>query len=371
MPEFDFAEAPFSSDKLSFQYDLSCFDFNKWKKCMNKILTEYPHLLMSKSDPQGENILRREISKYLYLSRGVTCSPSQIVIGAGTQQITGQLSLFLAKMSINHVAVEDPGYLPVKNIFRDRGFALTAVSVGQNGVDIKKLPENIKSAVYMCPSNQFPTGAVMPIGKRYELLEWAKRNNSIIIEDDYDSELRYFGKPIPALQGLDINESVVYLGSFSSTLYPSVRISYMVLPTRMAEIFNSIKDDYSQTCSKAEQLTLALFMGYGYYQTNIRKLRSLYSQKLQAILNSIKNHAQGLILPLNVSSGIYMIMNIKSKKSAETLCVEANSIGALVEPVSLYTDETIENPNQLIFYYNQIPLGQIDDCIKILATKWR
>jgi len=352
-------------------YDLSCFDFNKWKKCLNKILTEYPHLLLTESDPKGERALRFEISKYLYRARGVTADPSQIVIGAGTQQITGQLSLLLTRMAINHVTVEDPCYLPIRNIFRDRGFNLSSVAVTKAGININKLPENIKSAVYVCPSNQFPTGAVMPISRRNELLLWAGRNGSIIIEDDYDSELRYFGKPIPALKGLDSGDRVVYLSSFSSTLFPSAKISYMVLPCEMAEIFESLRNDYTQTCSKAEQLTLALFMEHGYYQTNIRKLRSLYSQKLQILSSCIHNYAHNFIIPLNTSSGINMIINVNSKKDAETLCREAESVNASVVPVSFYATENSESSRALIFYYNQIPLKLIDDTVKRLADIWR
>ena len=355
---------------LPSQYDLSCFDFNKWKKCSNKILTEYPYLLLTESEPQGEYNLRHEISKYLYRARGVICSPSQIVIGAGTQQITSQLCLLLSKMQINHVTVEDPCYLPVKNIFRDRGFMLNSVSISASGIDIRKLKADMKSAVYVCPSNQFPTGAVMPIGKRYELLEWANRNDSIIIEDDYDSELRYFGKPIPALKGLDVNNNVVYLGSFSSTLFPAIKISYMVLPERLSEVFELLKNDYTQTCSKAEQLTLALFMELGYYQINIKKLRNLYSQKLQTVLNFINSNARGLITPVNTFSGINMILTVNSNKSTDVLCEEANEVGLSVVPISIYTDEFKSNTKALIFYYNQIPLELIDEMLKALVSKW-
>ena len=135
----------------------------------------------------------------------------------------------------------------------------------------------------------------MPVANRYKLLTWAKENDSIILEDDYDSELRYFGKPIPALQGLDTGDRVVYLGSFSSTLFPAVKISYMILPEKMASIFSSIKSDYTQTCSKTEQLTLALFMEDGYYYTGIRRLRSLYSQKLAEVLASFAKYGRNHI----------------------------------------------------------------------------
>ena len=203
--------------KTEFYYDLSCFDFVKWKKCSSKILNEQPHLLLFESDIQGEEQLRLEISKYVYQSRGVRCKPEQIVIAAGTQQITMHLSNIMIKKGINNVAVESPGYLPVINIFRDRGFAISNIAVENDGIDINKLPVNIPVSLYVNPSNQFPTGAVMPIGKRYKLLKWAIENNSYIIEDDYDSELRYFGNPIPSLQGLDNNERVIYLGSFCSS----------------------------------------------------------------------------------------------------------------------------------------------------------
>jgi GntR family transcriptional regulator/MocR family aminotransferase len=352
-------------------YDLSCFDFVKWKKCINQVLTEYPHLLLREGDSQGEEALRREISRYVYQSRGVTCTPGQIVIGAGTQQIMGQLCTILIRMGIRHVAVEEPGYLPVRNIFRDRDFAITSVPVGKEGISITKLPANIRSAVYVSPSNQFPTGSVMPIGKRYELLDWAVKNDSIIIEDDYDSELRYFGKPIPSLQGLDRHQKAVYLGSFSSTLFPSIKISYMVLPPNMAAIFDTFRRDYTQTCSKTEQLTLALYMSKGLYQINIKKLRTLYSQKLQLALSALGRWGADFIRPVNSSSGVNMLISVKSKKSPDRLCAEARTLGISTLPVAAYTGSPEETAATLIFYYNQIPLEDMEAALKSLLEKWR
>lgn len=344
-------------------YDMDCFSFSKWKKCMNKVLTDFAPQLFFESDPQGEPALRAEIAKYLYLSRGVICQPDQIVIGAGIQQITGQLATLLTKMSIDLVAVEDPGYLPVNNIFRDRGFALNPVEVGSDGIAIEKLPSNIRSAVYVNPSNQMPSGAVMPVGRRYQLLEWAAQNNSVIIEDDYDSELRYFGKPIPALQGLDSNETVVYLGSFSATLFSSIKISYMVLPPGMAELFQTIRGDYTQTCSKTEQLTLALFMESGYYQTHIKKIRNLYSQKLQTVT---KHLSTGFTKVRNTYSGLNIIVEVRSEKSAKQLAEEAAEAGINAVPVI-----TSEESKTLILYYNQIPLSDIPAAIGDLLDKWQ
>ncbi|MEG2785654.1 MAG: PLP-dependent aminotransferase family protein [Anaerovoracaceae bacterium] len=357
----------YTFEDYPYKCDLSCFDFNKWKKTMAKVINEYSHLLLFESDPQGEGALRFEISKYVYASRGVICTPEQVVIGAGTQQLTSHLARILRKMNINHVDTEDPGYLPVQNIFRDHGFVLTKIPVSADGIAIEKLPTNIPSAVYVSPSNQFPTGSVMPIGKRYNLLDWAEQNNSIILEDDYDSELRYFGKPVPALQGLDRKANVVYLGSFSSTLFPAIKISYMVLPHNMAEIFASIKSDYTQTCSKIEQLTLALFMEEGYYYTNIKKLRNLYSQKLQTAINAFSTYGKGFVEPTNTTSGINMILKVKSKKDANVLCDDAKSLGLQVMPVASLTNR---DSTALIFYYNQVPLSDIAPSIEGLIDLW-
>lgn len=359
--DYTFRDSPY-------KYDLSCFNFTKWKKCMARVINEYPHLLLFESDPQGEAALRFEISKYVYHSRGVIASPDQIVIGAGTQQLTTHLCRILKPMNINHVATEDPGYLPVQNIFRDHGFGITKIPVDSDGIRIKKLPANIPSAVYVSPSNQFPTGSVMPVGKRYQLLAWAQENDSYILEDDYDSELRYFGKPVPALQGLSQSDRVVYLGSFSSTLFPAVKISYMVLPQKMIDIFNSIKSDYTQTCSKTEQLTLALFMEEGLYYTNIKKLRNLYGQKLQTALSAFSRFGKGFVTPTNTNSGINMILKVQTKKSPEELSAAARTTGLHVQPAASLTNQ---DTAALIFYYNQIPLTAMESSIRELIELWR
>ena len=363
---FDFDTYPF--EEPEYKYDLSSFDFVKWKKCMAKVLTEHPDLLLSESDPQGERVLRHEISRYVYTSRGVRCTPEQIVISAGTQQLTNHLTRIMRRMHIDHVATEDPGYLPVQSIFRDLGFGMTKVPVKEDGIVIEKLPVNIPSAVYVSPSNQFPTGSVMPVGRRYRLLEWARENNSIILEDDYDSELRYFGKPVPSLQGLDSGDHVVYFGSFSSTLFPAIKISYMILPPGMARIFGQIKKDYDQTCSKEEQLTLAMFMEKGYYYTNIRKLRNLYAQKLHAVLSAFEKYADGFVRPLNTRSGINITLQVHTALPPEELSRRAAQLAIHVSPVARLTHRETA---ALIFYYNQIPLEEIDSLIRAMVRSWR
>ena len=369
----------------SMMYDPESFDFVKWKKCMTSVLNDTPELLLSEGDKQGEPALRTEIASYLYKSRGVVCGADQVVVSAGTQQLVNHIARILKAVGINYVCTEDPGYMPVRRTFRDWGFGLGSIPVRKDGIEIEKLPVNIRTAVYVSPQNQFPTGAIMPIGRRHQILKWAESNDSIIIEDDYDSELRYFGMPVPALQGLDGGRRVIYIGSFSSTLFPAVRISYMVLPRDMAAIYDTMKMDYDQTCSKTEQLTLSLFMQRGHYGTHLKKIRNLYSHKLREALDAIKKYAgtDGFITSQNTQSGINLILKADLcavSEDADELTEEklsviagrlADSAAELGIKVRVIDQLCREGQIYLIFYYNQIPLEQIGKAVHDMSDAFR
>lgn len=357
----------------AYYYDISCFDFIKWKKCASGVMTFQQESLLSPADPQGEYSLRVEISKYLYRSRGVTADPGQIVISAGVQQLTNHLARILSHIKIDFVNVEDPGYKPVQHIFRDRGFTINKVPVASDGIDIAMLPVNISTAVYVSPSNQFPTGSVMPAARRYSLLKWADENDSIIIEDDYDSELRYFGDPVPALTSLDVHGRTVYLGSFSSTLFPAVKISYMILPEKLAAVFDEYKRDYDQTCSKIEQLTLASFMEQGFYQAGIRKIRKLYAKKLGLVIRFFREYGNDRVTAEDTMSGMSIRLDVKSDKTAEELCEEAGSVRLHMVPLPASVSRAESGSStdkRLIFYYNQIPESEIDSAIQKVCQLW-
>ena len=383
------AEADASAAHEPANCDPETFDFVKWKKCMATVLNEMPEQLLTEGDRQGEPELRTEIAKYLYQSRGVVCTQRQVVISAGTQQLVTHVARILSMMGIGHVSVEDPGYMPVRSIFRDRGFSMSCIPVREDGAEIEKLPANIPTAAYICPQNQFPTGAVMPIGRRRRLLEWAEENDSIIIEDDYNSELRYNCRPIPALQGLDQGRRVIYIGSFTSTLFPAVRISYMVLPRSMVELYDSIKMNYDQTCSKTEQLTLAQFMKRGYYNTNLKRVRKLYSKKLHEALAAVRDFGSedGFVTAENTQSGINITLRLDTHfrvisegpagqtRSGEIhheltsrLMEAAAGLGIKVRDIDqLDRDGRI----YLIFYYYQIPLGRIKSVVRDMINGFR
>ena len=360
------------SEQPKYYLDPACFDFVKWKKCAGDVMTDQKEALLFPADPQGEYALRSAVSSYLYRARGVLAPPEHIVISAGVQQLTSHLARILTHMGIDFVNVEDPGYKPVQHIFRDRGFTINKVPVNQDGIDIEKLPVNLNTAVYVSPSNQFPTGSVMPAARRYSLIRWARENGSIIIEDDYDSELRYFGDPVPALSSLDEEGQTVYLGSFSSTLFPAIRISYMVLPEKLAADFDANKSDYDQTCSKIEQLTLAEFMDRGFYQTGIRKIRKLYAKKLNLVIQAFRKYGTGTVMAEDARSGINTKLSIRSAKTPEELCREAGTVMLHMVPLP----ENSKNPHaeekdkRVLFYYDQVPEEKIDGSVEEICRIW-
>ena len=347
------------SAKQPYICDTSNFDFQKWKKCTSKVFNQYQELLFSESDIKGEYQLRQELATYLHRSRDVSCHPEQIIIGAGTQQLTSHLCRILKLEDLKTIATEDPCYLPVQNIFRDNGFLIKRIPVSDDGISIEQLPKGRPTAVYVSPSNQFPTGSLMPVARRYQLLNWAKKCGSYIIEDDYDSELRYFGKPVPPIKSLETKESVIYLGSFSSTLFPAIKISYMVLPWKLVKIFDKIKADYSQTCSKVEALTLALFMKNGYYWTSIRKLRAACGQKLQLTLDTIEKFKDLGVSCSQRQSGIAIMMSFSCQKSSQEIIELGRQLGIRATIVGLSKDQLDTKEKNIYFYYSQLPLDQI------------
>ncbi len=350
--------------------DAAAFDFKKWRKVMMRVFDQHTDLLMQEGDPQGEPALRYEISKYVLNSRGVRCHPDQIIIGAGTQQLTAHIGRLLRLLGIHLVCTEDPGYLPVNTIFQDQGYILNKIPVSSQGISIGELPDT-KSAVYVCPNNQFPTGAVMPIGNRYSILEWAAKTESLIIEDDYDSELRYFGRPISSLQGLEPDgekSHVLYLGSFSATLFPSVKISYMVLPKQIMKFMGTLLEGYNQTCSKTEQLALAYFMEEGHYYTNIKKLRNLCGRKLAACLRVVDSYPMEEITADRTESGLNLILRVSTEKSAEEMSKIAEDMGIMVVASKDVPEE--RGMKAVIFYYSRLPEGCIESLTKKMIEGW-
>lgn len=263
------------------------FPFSQWSRAMRETLSYRDAELLETAPFQGVTVLRKQIAEYLYRNRGMSVSPDHILVGAGTEYLYSRLLGLLKEIHV--YAVEDPGYRKIVKIYEGQGAECRYIPVDGEGMCVEALEKSGADAVHVSPGYHFPLGTVMPIGRRQALLAWAaEKPNRYIIEDDFDCEFRYSGRPIPSIQSMDSNHRVIYLNTFSKTLAPSLRISYMVLPEKLMERYVQRMNYYSNTVSSFEQYALASFMEKGYFERHINKMRKYYREyrdKIRQILN--------------------------------------------------------------------------------------
>ena len=310
------------------------FNFNIWKKYYNEVLTYENLKLLKEGLPQGEYELRKEIAEYVYRARGVHGNPARMIIGAGVQVLLGILSVLLREMNIESIAVEEPGFTDVRHIFKDYYLNIEPVPLTGQGLDIDALEKCGTRVCYVSPTHQYPTGAIMPVSKRIDLLKWANKVDGYIIEDDYDSELRYSGKPVPSLQGLDSDDRVIYLGSFSTLLIPSIRISYLILPERFYTVYMRNRHKYRQTVSKTEQLVLALYIKEGEFEKHLRRIRKKYSARHNLFKQLIESRSLPKLKPESSGSGVYIPLRFDSSVNVPETVKRLNTAGFRVRHIS-------------------------------------
>jgi GntR family transcriptional regulator/MocR family aminotransferase len=353
--------------------DRACFDIAAWKKIFNAVLNEEGADFLSYGDPQGDYELREEIAKYIYENRGANCHPSQIVLGAGTQYCLSFLCQML-RPNYDNVGMEDPGSDKFRFIFERHQFEVKPINVHEQGIDIKQLEDSKSKIVFVTPSNQYPKGIVMSVSNRLQLLNWAQSNDGIIIEDDYDSEMRFTGKPIPSLKSLDNSDKVVYLGSFSKVFLPAIRISYMVLPKWLLELYLDKYSMYEQTTSIFNQKALARFMKEGYWQSHVRKIRRHYQNKYNTITKAIQTHMKGKVKLISTSAGLRVILEISTDLSEAEVVSMAKGAGIDIWPISKYYmghNSTEESGKvKVILSYRSIAIEDIEEAVKTLKRVW-
>ncbi|GIN92301.1 GntR family transcriptional regulator [Siminovitchia terrae] len=347
--------------------DVDHFPFQKWKAYVNQSLNSE---FLSYGDKQGEPGLRSSISRYLRQARAVNCAEEQIVIGSGTQTIM-RLLCQLIGLDGKKIAMEEPGYDGVRHVFQGLGFEMSPVKLEADGINLDALERSGAKVVYITPSHQFPLGMVMPITKRIKLLQWAEENGGLIIEDDYDGEFRYHGKPIPSLQGLDANGNVIYAGTFSKSLMPAIRMSYIVLPERLLHIYQANRFKYDQTVSRLHQRTLQMFMESGEWERHIRRMRKIYQKKHDLLLQTIKNTMGDYVKITGQNAGLHIVTQIKSRKSADELVEIAERLGVKVYSTTANWSIGQEKGNPLILLgFGGLSEEQIVEGIELLHEAW-
>jgi GntR family transcriptional regulator / MocR family aminotransferase len=366
-------DAPFRSpplaDAINFRYGTPLFEgtsLSAWKRILTKHL-QSPDVFDYAEDLLGYKQLREAICEYITRARGVICTPAQILITNGSQHALYLISRLLLNDG-DAIGMENPGYLGALRIFRANGARIVPVDIDDQGLSLDKL-QSLKQlkCVYTTPSHQFPTGSTLSLSRRLELLNWAERNNALIIEDDYDSEYRYKQRPIPALQGVRQNKSVIYVGTFSKVMFPSLRLGYLVLPEDLVRAFARARWLNDRQSSMLEQFALAEFIKEGHLERHIRKMRVSYDERRQMLVTQLQKRLGKKVRILGENAGMHIMIKLKAGIPDSELVMRATKAGVnLVSATAYYCDSP--KTGEWILGYSELKLGEIKEGVRRLAT---
>jgi GntR family transcriptional regulator / MocR family aminotransferase len=343
--------------------DTSLFPHATWAKLSREVLSEQRYEMLNEVEPKGLSLLREEIKRYLELYRGIHVHIEQIIVGSGSTTLINMLVEILGRKK--HYAVEDPGYDRIYQVLKGNDVKISLVPLDEYGLSVKDLYLKKADIVHITPSHQFPMGIVMPIQRRSELLNWATETKGYIIEDDYDSEFRFIGKPIPALFSLDQNDRIIYMNTFTKTLAPSFRIGYLVLPKHLIDTYESMSSYHGCTVPNFEQYILYQFMHKGYFERHINRMRNHYRQKIEIIADQIKDYPS--LKMSGHESGLHFIIEVQKKLDSLVLLNQLNESGILIRDIQFYSKQ-IRNDFYplLVTGYSGIPMEDTRNCFKKL-----
>jgi GntR family transcriptional regulator/MocR family aminotransferase len=360
--------------RYNFEYGkLSSSDFplKTWRKVSNKALaTLTAEDMISYSESKGELDFRIEIMNYITKSRGVSCNTDQIIVCTGFAYCLSLICQLL-RQDFDEIAIEDPGYFGTRDIFTNNGYKVTPISVDKDGINITELEKSAARIVYITPSHQFPTGAVMPIQKRLKLLDWAIKNDGIIIEDDYDSELRYSSRPIPSIQNIGHKEKVIYIGTFSKSLSPSLRVNYMVLPEAYLDRYSKLFRIYQSSVPIIQQRVLYQFMHLGHYESHLRKISLANKRKHDLLISEIHKTLGNRVIVHGRNAGIHVLVEVNNGLTELELIEKAAKFGVVVYPVSIFWINVEKYSNNMVLLgFGGMTEEQIINGIKALNEAW-
>ena len=314
--------------------DLCAFPFNTWRKISKNTLVDDNREMFMPGDPQGEPALREAIRSYLHSARGVNCQADQIIVGAGSEYLLMLLSQILGTDRV--IAMENPTYKQAYRVFGSLKYQVVPVAMDRSGMDVELLEKSGADIAYVMPSHQYPTGIVMPVKRRQELLVWAyEKEGRYLIEDDYDSEFRYKGQPIPALQGMDGRNRVIYYGTFSKSIAPAIRVSYMVLPVPLLAVYRERMNFYASTVSRIDQNILYQFMAEGHYERHLNRMRAVYKAKHDTLAAGLKPFESQFLIR-GEHAGLHLLLTDRKGRAESLLINMAAKSGVKVYGMSGY-----------------------------------
>jgi GntR family transcriptional regulator / MocR family aminotransferase len=315
---------------------LDLFPTILWAKITLRCLRRISIRHLMGCDPLGYIPLRQAVAEYLSRSRGVRCVPEQVAIVSGVQEALDLTARLLLNPG-DQVCVENPGYPGAVRVFQAFRTKIFAAGVDDEGIAIRQLPSRGVRLIYVTPGHQFPLGTTMTLGRRLQLLEWARKSCAVIFEDDYDSEYRYSGKPIPALQGLDGSGLVLYAGSFSKVLFPALRLGYVVVPFDLLNHFEAIQSLTFRHAPMLEQLALSDFITEGHFARHLRRMRSVYAERLAVLLQEAHLRLAGLLEISSVEAGLQTVGWLCGGIDAESAAAAATKRNLDVTPLDRYS----------------------------------
>lgn len=324
------------------------FPYDVWRKLLARYLSTDDAMLSRYGSVSGFMPLREAVADYLARLRGVNCVPEQVVIVNGVQQALDLLARLLLDPG-DGVLVETPGYTDAYALFTVRGARLLPLPVDEKGFPVERIPAGTKAKLaFVTPANQFPRGGTLPLNRRLALLQWAQQANALIIEDDYDGELRYGSRPVAALQGLDHDGRVIYLGTFSKVLFPALRLGYIVLPPQLVHSFERAKSIIDRGAPTLTQAAIADFITEGHFERHLRRLRKAYGERRSALVAALEQQLAGVVSYSGEPAGLHIMLSLPPQTDEQKLIYQAHQAGVRVYPGATYHLSPQPNPTILL-----------------------
>ena len=344
--------------------DVETFPFEMWRRILLRHARKAPARQLDYGAAAGSIALREAISVHVRRSRAVICDASQVIVVNGSQQALDLVARVLIERG-DPVAIEDPQYQGAREIFRTAGARLQLVPVDRDGLIPGKLPRDARIA-FVTPSHQFPTGAILPLASRLALLDWASGKDAVVVEDDYDGEFRYEGQPLESLQGLDTEGRVIYIGTFSRTIFSALRIGYLIVPESLVPAFTSAKWLCDRHTATLEQETLAEFISTGMYERHLRRIRRRNTAHREALLDAIRKYLGDRVEVTGDGAGAHVVLWPSKRISENAVIEKAASRGVGIYGVSRYF---LKRPSRsgLMLGYSRMREGEIREGIRRLS----
>lgn len=378
--------APLLADFTHSTLATTMFPYSAWAKAVRRTLSdESAASLAEAASAAGSPELRSAIADHLRQYRGMNVSPDQVVIGAGSQTLYQLLVQLLGRT--RSYAVENPGYPLLTRMYEQQDAPVAHIGLDDSGIDITALENSGASVAHIMPSHQFPTGIVTTAARRRELLNWAREGDRYLIEDDYDSEFRMAGRPIPSLFGIDAAERVLYLNSFAKSLGAAFRMAYLVLPPQLAQRFRKQLGFYANTVSPLDQLALARFIEQGHYDRHVNRLRTHARKTQDALVNALHEAFGGHVTFAGLNDGLHFIMQLESERGERELAAAAEAAGIRIAPLSNFAGAASPSaastgtepqasaasetsPARFILRSDSIPAEEVPAVASALANAW-